>query len=221
MNRIKGLVPLLAVAAAVFAAAVLTTPALAAPDTIYCLNGVSTTLPADITASSVSDGTATASFSEADALDVIANSGGSFYFGYYPGGEVPADWYWTHGTNDPTALEPGYTTNSVALGECTEAASAGGITHVSVCKMLERGDGTMGSFQQIAVAEWNNPNGPYFDASAANWVEGMGLTCDDPVALGYESAGYSVAWGGKQDPNHDAKAVRGSGFNNIYPYFTR
>ena len=25
--------------------------------------------------------------------------------------------------------------------------------------------------------------------------------------------------GGKPDPGHDPKGVRGSGFNNIYPYF--
>ena len=84
-----------------------------------------------------------------------------------------------------------------------------------------RGDGTMGMFQEITVADWNNPNGEYYDAPAANWVDGMGLTCDNPLALGYKAAGYNVAWGGLPDEASDPHGLRASGFNNIYPYFTK
>ncbi len=38
------------------------------------------------------------------------------------------------------------------------------------------------AFQQITVADWNDSKGRYFDAPAANWVEGLGLTCDNPLA---------------------------------------
>jgi hypothetical protein len=42
-----------------------------------------------------------------------------------------------------------------------------------------------------------------------------------PVALGYESVGYNVAWGGNPDPAHDAGGVCASGLNNIYPYYVK
>lgn len=54
--------------------------------------------------------------------------------------------------------------------------------------------GTTGLFQQITVAQWNDKEGEFFNAPAANGVEVVGLTCDNPVALGYKSAGYNVAW---------------------------
>ena len=95
------------------------------------------------------------------------------------------------------------------------------VAHVGVCKLLPRADGTTGLFQQISVAEWNDPGGRYFDAPAASWVDGLGLTCDDAVGLGYRATGTRVAWGGKQCPLHDPSGVRASGFNNIYPHFTR
>ena len=92
---------------------------------------------------------------------------------------------------------------------------------MAVCKYLIRADGKLGLFQEIKVPDWNEPKGQYYDAPAANWVEGLGLTCDDPVALGYKATNTFVAWGGKPAPDHDVKGVRGSGFNNIYPYFTK
>ncbi|MGI8974001.1 MAG: hypothetical protein ACR2HI_07470 [Gaiella sp.] len=44
---------------------------------------------------------------------------------------------------------------------------------------------------------------------------------DTVYCLNGEAAGYSVSWGGKRAPDHDLKGVRGSGFNDIYPYFTK
>ena len=67
--------------------------------------------------------------------------------------------------------------------------------------------GQPAAFQQITVADWNDSKGRYFDAPAANWVEGLGLTCDNPLALGYRAAGFYVAWGGKPDQNHDPRAA--------------
>ena len=184
---------------------------------LYCLNGASTSLPAGISASSVTAGDLNASLDEATAQWIIANSSnGLFYLGYHPD---DGNWYIYIGSSAGSFLEPGFSTNFVGVGTCQAGSAA--VTHVGVCKALKRADGTMGRFQEISVAQWNNPSGPYFDAPAANWVEGLGLTCDDPVALGYKSAGYNVAWGGKQDPNHDPNGVRASGFNNIYPYFTK
>ena len=185
--------------------------AMAAPGTLYCLNGVTTTLPAGV---SFTGGSAT--LSEGAATFAITNSGGLFYAGFSGGrasiwlvdfpGQVPV-------------LDPGYSTNFVSLGSCTAFVPA--VTYLSVCKYLPRADGTLGLFQQITVPDWNDSKGQYFDATAANWVEGLGLTCDNPVALGYKATNTFVAWGGKPAPDHDAKGVRGSGFNNIYPYFTK
>lgn len=203
-----------AVVPAVVAAMWVTTgTASAAPGTVYCLNGVSTTLPAEVGFQGGS-----VSLSEKTAQFVISGlSGGPFYAGkigtknYFLFPDFP-------GQTPEGIFDPGWSTNFVSLGACTAAP---GPAHVGVCKGLTRADGTVGLFQDVPIYEWNNATGMYFDAPAANWVEGLGLTCDDPIALGYKAAGYSVAWGGKPDPNNDPKALRGSGFNNIYPYFTK
>jgi hypothetical protein len=182
-----------------------------APGTLYCLNGVTTTLPAGV---SFTGGSAT--LSEGAATYAITNSGGLFYAGF--AGTRPSIWLLDFPGQLPP-FEPGYSTNYVSLGSCTAFVPA--VTYVSVCKYLPRADGTLGLFQQIKVPDWNDSKGQYFDAPAANWVEGLGLTCDNPLALGYKATNTFVAWGGKPAPDHDAKGVRASGFNNIYPYFTR
>ena len=176
----------------------------AAPDTIYCLNGVSTTLPAGV---SFTGGSATLS---EGAATLIISAGGTFYAGTSGGRSFVST----------TPLDPGYSTNFVSLGSCV-GGFVPSVTYVSVCKYLIRSDGQLGLFQQIRVPDWNNPTGPYFDAPAANWVEGLGLTCDNPLLLGYKATNTFVAWGGKPVPDHDAKGVRGSGYNNIYAYFTK
>jgi len=185
--------------------------AAAAPDTVYCLNGVPTTLPAGV---SFVGGSAT--LREGTAIFVIGNTGGLFYAGFFG---TRAVIYIPDFPGQVPPLAPGYSTNFVGLGACT--AGPPPVTHVSVCKYLKRADGLIGLFQEITVPDWNDSKGQYFDAPAANWVEGLGLTCDNPIALGYKATGTSVAWGGKPAPNHDPKGVRASGFNNIYPYFTK
>lgn len=198
-----------------------TGPATAAPGTIYCVNGVSTTLPVGISASSVNHGDVTNAFTVDNAAYVLGtNSTGRFYMGYDPNFEPVPGWYFVAGEG-PENLEPGYSTNYVSLGACHGAVAASVPSHIGVCKYLKRGDGTMGRFQEITVATWNDKNGQYFDAPAANWVEGVGLTCDNPLSHGYKAAGYNVAWGGKPDPGSDPHGVRGSGMNDIYPYFTK
>jgi hypothetical protein len=199
---------LIAAIAAVAVGFVLPGTASAAPDTLYCLNGVSTTLPVGV---SFTGGTATLS---EGAATFIISVGGTFYAGTSGGRAFVAT-----ATAGVVPLDPGYSTNFVSLGSCTAFVPA--ITYVSVCKYLPRADGTLGLYQQIKVPDWNDSKGQYYDAVAANWVEGLGLTCDNPVALGYRATNTFVAWGGKPAPDHDAKGVRGSGFNNIYPYFTR
>ncbi len=202
---------LIAAIVTIAAGVVLPATVTAAPGTLYCLNGVTTTLPAGV---GFSGGTAT--LSEGAATYAIANSGGLFYAGL--SGGRPSIWLLDFPGQIPE-LDPGYSTNFVGLGSCTAFVPA--ITHVSVCKYLLRADGRLGLFQQIRVSDWNDSKGQYFDAPAANWVEGVGLTCDDPLLLGYKATGTFVAWGGKPAPDHDLKGVRASGFNNIYPYFTK
>jgi hypothetical protein len=201
---------LIAAITAVAVGFVLPGTAWAAPNTVYCLNGVSTTLPAAV---SFTGGTATLSEGSATA---IISTGGLFYAGL--AGTRPSIWILDFPGQLPP-FAPGYSTNFVGLGSCTAFAPA--ITHVAVCKYLIRSDGQLGFFQEIRVPDWNDSTGPYFDAPAANWVEGLGLTCDNPLLLGYKATGTFVAWGGKPAADHDAKGVRGSGFNNIYPYFTK
>lgn len=212
---------LAATAVAVFVGmAVGTSSTATAADTqpLYCLNGTTTTMPAEIYASSETAGDLTALIDEGFVAMILSHSsGGLFWVGYAPSYD---DWDWLtpdYGISPADYFEAGYSTNTVGYGKCAPPP----ITHVGVCKMLKRGDGTTGMFQEITVAQWNDKNGQYYDAVAANWVEGLGLTCDNPIALGYKAAGYSVAWGGKTDPNNDPKGVRGAGLNNIYPYFTK
>ena len=201
-------------AVTIVALAMAASTAVAAPDTVYCLNGKSTTLP-----TTVSGGGGSRSVTEFVATAVIA-VGGVFYVGQFePGG--PTFLYIPDFPGDtPTGMLPGYSTNVISRGACV-AAAVPPMSYLGACKQLARGDGTTGAFQQITVPDWNDPKGKYFDAPAANWVEGLGLTCDNPLALGYRAAGYNVSWGGKADPNHDPKGVRGSGLNNIYPYFIK
>lgn len=226
MSTNKWLLAVGAAAAAIATGIMVTAVATAAPKTVYCLNGKSTTLPetneflspsSTITLSSDGLASVKAPFPQYQAAYVLENSDTGLFYGGYD----PARGGWFISADDPDGLASGYTTNYVALGACRAAAAAHVPSHVGVCKRLMRGDGTMGMFQDITVADWNNPNGPYYDAVAANWVEGMGLTCDNPVALGYKASGYNVAWGGKVDEAHNPGGVRASGFNNIYPYFSK
>jgi hypothetical protein len=186
--------------------------ATAAPNTLYCLNGLTTTLPAGV---GFVGGSAT--LGEGAATFIIANRGGVFYAGSIEG---QAFIFITDFPGQTPELDPGFSTNFIALGACS-GTFVPAVTHVNVCKYLKRSDGQIGRFQQITVPAWNDSKGQYFDAPAANWVEGLGLTCDDPVALGYKATNTFVSWGGKAAPDHDPKGVRGSGFNNIYPYFTK
>jgi hypothetical protein len=213
------------IATAVGAVALLTGLLMSATATAasqYCLNGV--TLPpgaAPISATSETAGSLSVTVDAAFAEDVLgAIPSGVFYVGHVTGdsgGWWGGGWYWS---NSPGGLEDGYSTNYVSLGAC-KAAWTPDPPRVAVCKRLARGDGTTGMFQEITLAQWNDKDGQYFDAPAANWVDGLGLTCDNPLALGYKAAGYNVAWGGKQDPANDLTGVRGSGLNDIYPYYTK
>ena len=201
------------VVAIVAAVGLTASPAGATHGDIYCLNGQTTTLPAGV---AYAGGSANLS---AGAAHAIVNVGGTFWAGFLPG--LGRSGLWVSSTPPPPGtFEPGYSTNFVSLGACI-GRFVPAVTHVSVCKYLTRSDGQLGLFQQITVPAWNDSKGQYFDAPAANWVEGLGLTCDDPVALGYKATNTFVSWGGKGAPDHDPKGVRGSGFNNIYPYFTK
>ncbi len=213
------LLRLLAVVAAIAAASVTAAgSAAAAPDTLWCLNGKTTTLPTTVAGGG---GAITLREGLADVLTrfTIGNDG-VFQVGQVtPGGRIFVNIPDFRG--DTGGFLPGFSNNVILRGPCVTVVAA--VTHLGACKSggLLRTDGTTGVFQEITVADWNDPKGRFFDATAANWLEGRGLTCDDPVALGYKAAGYSVSWGGKQDPGHQTNGVRGAGFNNIYPYYTK
>jgi hypothetical protein len=216
----KGLIGLIA-ALALFAGLTLSATATAqtADETVYyCLNGMTVPPAAPVTGSSVNHGSNTEFFDAATLASILSiNPSGVFYAGW---STVQDNWGWS--ATSAAEFEPGYSTNYVSVGACKAAAPwAPEPPRVAVCKELLRGDGTTGMFQEITVAQWNDSESVYFDAAAANWVEGLGLTCDNPLALGYKAAGYNVAWGGQPDPGNDPSGVRGSGFNNIYPYFTK
>ncbi len=196
---------MLTLLAAACAAGALSARATAAPDTNPPgVNGVSTTLPTTVTASSVTGipQSFALSFDESQATTAITLHGGTAYAGYR--GAPINNWYVFFAPFAPGAFEAGYTQIQVSLGACTTRGGATTVVpayaHVGVCKLLPRADGTTGLFQQISVAEWNDPGGRYFDAPAASWVDGLGLTCDDAVGLGYRATGTRVAWGGEAVP---------------------
>ena len=97
-------------------------------DTVYCINGVSTTLPTSV---GFTGGSAT--LTEGSATPIISLTGGTFYAGDRSGGR-------SFVSTEP--LDPGYSTNFVSLGSCT--AFVPSITYVSVCKYLIRADGKLG-----------------------------------------------------------------------------
>jgi hypothetical protein len=114
---VSGLVGLVAVVTA--------STALAQTATVYCVNGVSTTLPTTLTFAGGSR-----SFTEATAETVIANSfnNSTFYLGLTTGGAGPFFFIPDSPTFDPaTVLAAGYSTNSVSRGACGAGARVPGI----------------------------------------------------------------------------------------------
>jgi hypothetical protein len=85
---------------------------------VYCLNGVSTTLPVNIHASSISAGDGSIPFSEDNAAYVLRTSpSGLFYLGYDPRHDPVPGWYFV-AWEGPIHLEPGYSKNYVGRGAC-------------------------------------------------------------------------------------------------------
>lgn len=163
-----------AIVPAIVAAMLVTTgTATAAPGRVYCLNGVSTTLSAS---ASVQGGSLSLPAGIADLI--ISFSDGSFYPGIWTATGTTAIVLPAAG-NPATLLNPGYSTNFVGIGACAITSEP---ADVGVCIALKRSDGTTGLFQEIPVNVWNDSTSSYFAAPAANWVEGVGLTCDNPLA---------------------------------------
>ncbi len=111
----------LAVAAATTAA----TTAQAAPDTIYCVNGTSTTLPTTLT---FSGGSRVLTEGTANAIIMFSFNNSTFYLGFTSGGGGPFFFIPDSPTFDPaTVLAPGYSTNSVSQGACAAGTRVPGI----------------------------------------------------------------------------------------------
>jgi len=213
-----GLVAVVVLAASAWAgsATAATDAPLPEPAATYCITGPGGPWTVPPSAVVTFDGVSRSLSSYAAELS-ISGYGGIIYVGrsIFLSGEVIV----ALSNMDPGLfLEPGWATYRVTMGACKLAAPPS-VTYVAVCKSLPRADGTTGLFQQITVADWNDAKGKYFDAPAANWVDGLGLTCDVPA--GYKAAGYKVAWGGKAAPDNDANGKRASGQNDIYPFYVK
>ena len=107
-----------AVTVATLLGVALSARATASPTTLYCVNGVTTTLPVDLHASSTTAGDGTIPFSEDNAAYVLRTSpSGLFYLGYDPRHDPTPGWYFV-AWEGPVHLEPGYSMNYVGLNPC-------------------------------------------------------------------------------------------------------
>jgi hypothetical protein len=73
---------------------------------------------------------------------------------------------------------------------------------IAICtaKPIQRTDGTVGTFADVLASEYpaSDPASPYYAAVPANYVQGLGLTCDN--LPGYTDAGYKVNGEGARAP---------------------
>jgi hypothetical protein len=119
--------PTLAVAClvivAVASAAAISKTAIASDSPLYCVDGVSTTLPVVLHASSITAGEGAIPFTEDNAAYVLKMSrGGLFYLGYDPRDDPLPGWFYV-ASEGPSHLEPGYTTHYAGPGPCRSPAS--------------------------------------------------------------------------------------------------
>lgn len=182
--------------AVLLAAVVLSATAVAAPETVYCLNGVSTTLPAEVVFTTEED-SFTGEIWEELALIIIEDTGGLFYTGWYPGNGDPADWYFYWGDDPGGFLDPGYTTNTVTEGACTAPGAVFVDREFWLCFSQSRNP----AIYPRGVAETLHEDGytvPYAAQEAVSDTaigNGVYLTCALPAGYSVK-AGVAVSTGG-------------------------
>jgi hypothetical protein len=125
-STIKRLLSVCALAGLIGVIAATAAPAaLAQPGSVYCVNGVSTTLPTTIT---FAGGSRSLTAGIADNIVSISFDNSTFYLGFASGGGGPFFFIPDSPTFDPaTALAPGYSTNSVSHGACAAGTRIPGI----------------------------------------------------------------------------------------------
>lgn len=167
------------------------------PVTVYCLNGVSTTLPAEVVFTSDEQGSETGVLSEELALEIIADAGGLFYTGWHPGDIEEPGWYFFWGEDPAGFLDPGYTTNTVSEGACSAAA----FVHVDrsfwLCFTKSRNPAVYprGLAMKLHEDGYTVPYAAQAPVSDTNIGNGVYLTCAMPAGYSVK-AGVAVSTGG-------------------------
>lgn len=111
-------------------------------------------------------------------------------------------------------------------GECVEvpapvAASAAQVNRASGCangSAFRVADASKGFFvdvtgEQLLAGSFVDGNGNSWKVTPANWVKGVGATCDNPLLQGYKYSGFKVDDSGTV--NQAAPQF------NIYPFYTK
>jgi hypothetical protein len=73
-------------------------------------------------------------------------------------------------------------------------------TAICTAKPVLRTDGTIGTFNDVLASQYptSDPASPYYGAVPANYLQGIGLTCD--ILPGFTDAGYKVNGEGVRAP---------------------
>lgn len=172
----------------------------------WCLDGATTSLPVTMT---VPQGSRDLTEGVAQA---VINSGGTFYFGYHAG--IGRLLFMIGGSDQDAeeAFEEGWTgPHTISAGACAGTFKPMP-ARVAICSSqpMERGDGTMGVYQDIPIAQWLDEESPYYGFSAAKFAKGgpvNGTTCDN--LPGYKATGQLV----------DASGLQQGGNGQVYPEY--
>lgn len=122
----------------------------------------------------------------------------SVIFNLYPGGKffvgTDAEFGFEVIAMEPSRLAPGWSgPHRVTVGACA-VAEAPKPQHIAVCSptVVDRPGDIPGIFLTVEYDAWADTSGPYNKMPPANFVEGVGLTCD-PAPAGYVRKGTAGA----------------------------
>lgn len=187
--------------AALFATAALAVPALAtgengAAQSVFCLNGVSTTLPAEVVFTTEED-SETGELWEELALTIIEDTGGLFFTGWHPGNGEDPGWYFYWGDDPDGFLDPGYTTNTVTEGACSAPGAVFEDRTFWLCFSESRNPAVYprGLAEQLHKDGYTVPYAAQEAVSDTAIGSGVYLTCAMPAGYSVK-AGVAVSTGG-------------------------